>query len=271
MPSLYEVLRESLRATTVPSSLTTVIDGPHLGREAARPSRTSEPLGTLGDPISTASSTRDALRRARVGHDRGAPLRRAGRGERDDGDGLHRVVRAAAADAHLRCGRLHRRARTGGQGPRLPGRRLRRARGVRHPDALPDGRRGDGRLAQPVLDRVGGALGPRDAVCVLTHDPKFDVPAVIGALGDRRRLHRRDGLAARPTPSGSSVCVEEGVDNAELRRARDVADRARHRRPLPGGDRGVDLRRDHRPAHRPHATVPPRPIRARSTEGVLDG
>ena len=29
---------------------------------------------------------------------------------------------------------------------------------------------------------VGGDLGPRDAVCVLTHDAKFDVPAVIGAL-----------------------------------------------------------------------------------------
>ena len=25
-------------------------------------------------------------------------------------------------------------------------------------------------------------LGPRDAVCILTHDPKFDVPAVQGAL-----------------------------------------------------------------------------------------
>ncbi|MFM8994294.1 MAG: XdhC family protein, partial [Actinomycetota bacterium] len=25
-------------------------------------------------------------------------------------------------------------------------------------------------------------LGPRDAVCILTHDPKFDVPAIQGAL-----------------------------------------------------------------------------------------
>jgi xanthine dehydrogenase accessory factor len=28
----------------------------------------------------------------------------------------------------------------------------------------------------------GARLGPRDAVCILTHDPKFDVPAVRGAL-----------------------------------------------------------------------------------------
>src|ERR671916_452563 len=47
-----------------------------------------------------------------------------------------------------------------------------------------------------LLEEVGPSLGPRDAVCVLTHDPKFDVPAVIeslktdagylGAMGSRR-------------------------------------------------------------------------------------
>src|SRR5690606_34894054 len=44
-------------------------------------------------------------------------------------------------------------------------------------------------------------LGPRDAVCVLTHDTKFDVPALkvalnrptgyVGALGSRRTQERR--------------------------------------------------------------------------------
>lgn len=34
----------------------------------------------------------------------------------------------------------------------------------------------------PVLTARGADLGPRDAVCILTHDPKFDVPAVQGAL-----------------------------------------------------------------------------------------
>jgi xanthine dehydrogenase accessory factor len=47
-----------------------------------------------------------------------------------------------------------------------------------------------------VLSRVGPSLGPRDAVCVLTHDHKFDVPAIeaalatevgyLGAMGSRR-------------------------------------------------------------------------------------
>jgi xanthine dehydrogenase accessory factor len=34
----------------------------------------------------------------------------------------------------------------------------------------------------PVFQERGATLGPRDAVCILTHDPKFDVPAVQGAL-----------------------------------------------------------------------------------------
>ncbi len=33
-----------------------------------------------------------------------------------------------------------------------------------------------------LLERVGADLGPRDAVCVLTHDNKFDVPAIMAAL-----------------------------------------------------------------------------------------
>lgn len=35
----------------------------------------------------------------------------------------------------------------------------------------------------PMFERRGSTLGPRDAVCILTHDPKFDVPAIQGALG----------------------------------------------------------------------------------------
>jgi xanthine dehydrogenase accessory factor len=35
----------------------------------------------------------------------------------------------------------------------------------------------------PVFAERGAALGARDAVCILTHDPKFDVPAIAGALG----------------------------------------------------------------------------------------
>ncbi len=51
------------------------------------------------------------------------------------------------------------------------------------------------------LTKIGGGLGPRDAVCVLTHDPKFDVPALmaalatdagyVGAMGSRRTHDER--------------------------------------------------------------------------------
>lgn len=35
------------------------------------------------------------------------------------------------------------------------------------------------------LRAAGADLGPRDVVCVLTHDPKFDVPAIVAALETR--------------------------------------------------------------------------------------
>jgi xanthine dehydrogenase accessory factor len=68
-----------------------------------------------------------------------------------------------------------------------------------------------------LLEKVGGELTPRDAVCVLTHDPKFDVPAVIealktdvgylGAMGSRRTTDDRNRRLA-----------DEGVGPDELAR-----------------------------------------------------
>jgi xanthine dehydrogenase accessory factor len=37
----------------------------------------------------------------------------------------------------------------------------------------------------PVFTERGHSLSARDAVCILTHDPKFDVPAIQGALATR--------------------------------------------------------------------------------------
>ena len=61
--------------------------------------------------------------------------------------------------------------------------------------------------------RSATTLGPRDAVCVLTHDEKFDVPAIVGALADPRRLPRCDGEPRGRTPSGSQRLREAGVDD----------------------------------------------------------
>jgi xanthine dehydrogenase accessory factor len=76
------------------------------------------------------------------------------------------------------------------------------------------------------LAKVGPELGPRDAVCVLTHDPKFDVPAIVaaletevgylGAMGSRRTHTERivrlreagvsdEGLARVMAPIGLDI------------------------------------------------------------------
>jgi xanthine dehydrogenase accessory factor len=76
------------------------------------------------------------------------------------------------------------------------------------------------------LEKIGEELGPRDAVCVLTHDTKFDVPAIVGSLATRvgylgamgsRRTHDKrtqrlreagvtdDGLARIHAPIGLDI------------------------------------------------------------------
>jgi xanthine dehydrogenase accessory factor len=76
------------------------------------------------------------------------------------------------------------------------------------------------------LAEVGASLHCRDAVCVLTHDPKFDVPAIVaalatdvgylGAMGSRRTHEERsarlreagvseDGLARVMGPIGLDI------------------------------------------------------------------
>jgi xanthine dehydrogenase accessory factor len=68
-----------------------------------------------------------------------------------------------------------------------------------------------------LLDRVGPDLGAADAVCVLTHDAKFDVPAIVGALATdvgylgamgSRRTHEKRVERLR----------DEGVTDEELAR-----------------------------------------------------
>jgi len=69
------------------------------------------------------------------------------------------------------------------------------------------------------LSSIGDMLGPKDALCVLTHDHKFDVPAIavalrtrvgyIGVLGSRRTHERRRQLLS-----------EAGVGEAGMLRLR---------------------------------------------------
>ena len=106
-----------------------------------------------------------------------------------------------------------------------------------------------------LLEREGATLGPADAVCVLTHDAKFDVPALVAALGTdagyigamgSRRTHAARVERLREAGVGPG---RPGPDPGSHRPG--------HRCPHPGGDRRVHLRGDHRGSDRPDRGVPP--------------
>jgi xanthine dehydrogenase accessory factor len=70
-----------------------------------------------------------------------------------------------------------------------------------------------------LLRRVGGGLTARDAVCVLTHDAKFDVPALVAALATD--VGYIGAMGSRRTHAERIVRLEEaGVDAASLLRIR---------------------------------------------------
>ena len=68
-----------------------------------------------------------------------------------------------------------------------------------------------------LLDEVGGSLGPRDAVCVLTHDNKFDVPAITHAL--RTDVGYIGVMGSRKTHDNRTMRLREaGVTDTEFER-----------------------------------------------------
>lgn len=67
------------------------------------------------------------------------------------------------------------------------------------------------------LAKVGPTLGERDAVCVLAHDPKFDVPAILAALGTRVGYIGAMG-SRRTTAERAERLREAGVDERAMER-----------------------------------------------------
>jgi xanthine dehydrogenase accessory factor len=67
------------------------------------------------------------------------------------------------------------------------------------------------------LKSLGDALTSRDAVCVLTHDSKFDVPAIVAALGTG--VGYLGALGSRRTHADRLARLREaGVSEGELAR-----------------------------------------------------
>ena len=68
-----------------------------------------------------------------------------------------------------------------------------------------------------LVGRMSDTLGPRDAICVLTHDPKFDVPTIRAALASR--VGYLGAMGSRRTHSTRLARLrEEGVDDESLAR-----------------------------------------------------
>lgn len=68
-----------------------------------------------------------------------------------------------------------------------------------------------------LLEKVGPSLTERDAVCVLTHDHKFDVPAIVAALGTGAGYIGAMG-SRRTHAERVERLREAGVDDAALAR-----------------------------------------------------
>jgi xanthine dehydrogenase accessory factor len=186
--TIYETLRDSLRAEQ-PVALATVIEGPGTGNKLlVRPD--AEPLGSLGNPDLDRVAGRDALAELEAGRTGVRHYGSAGEANPDEAGvvPVHVFIESYAQPPQMLIfgavdftAALARVAKVLGYRVTVCDAREVFATKRRFPMADEVVVEWPNRL----LERVGPALGPRDAVCVLTHDPKFDVPAIEGALRSR--------------------------------------------------------------------------------------
>ena len=213
--SIYEQLRDLLRAEE-PVALATVVNGPQPGAKLlVRPE--GEPVGELGDPGLDRVVGRDARAQLQAGltstrhyGPHGEARERAVEVFIESFAPPPRMIIFGAVDFTAALARA----------AKLLGYRVTvcDARAVfATPQRFPMADEVVNDWPHRYLAKVGEELGPRDAVCVLTHDHKFDVPAItaaleteagyIGAMGSRRTHTDRVRRLS-----------EEGVDDATLDR-----------------------------------------------------
>ncbi len=221
---LYETLAAALRADE-PVALATVIAGVGRGaRLLVRPGR--EVLGSLGNSDLDEVATRDVLGELELGQ---TCVRHYGAGGEQRMDDLTLFVESFAPQPRMLIfgavdftASLARVAKVLGYKVVVCDARKVFATPKRFPMA------DEIRVEWPddVFDAYGERLRPVDAVCILTHDTKFDVPAVvrslrtdvgyIGVMGSRRTHTRRverlrevgvdeEGLARLMAPIGLDI------------------------------------------------------------------
>jgi xanthine dehydrogenase accessory factor len=191
---VYDAFRDALRAEE-PVALATIIDGPNLGAKLlVRPE--GAPEGGLGDPGLDRVVARDARGQLHAGltstrhyGPHGEARERAVEIFIESFAPPPRMIIFGAVDFTAALARA----------AKLLGYRVTvcDARAVfATPQRFPVADEVVNDWPHRYLAKVGEDLGPRDAVCVLTHDHKFDVPAItaaletnvgyIGAMGSRR-------------------------------------------------------------------------------------
>ncbi len=177
---VYEALRGALRAEE-PVALATMIEGPEIGAKLlVRPD--APPVGTLGDPDLDRVVGRDAQGELEAGLTSTRHY------------GVHGEAREQAVAVFIESfappprlvifGAVDFTAALVGAG-KLLGYRV-TVCDARAVFATPQRFRAADEVVNDWPDRylakIGPDLGARDAVCVLTHDAKFDVPALVAAL-----------------------------------------------------------------------------------------
>lgn len=213
--SIFDVLSDAL-ATETPVALATVVEGPHAGAKLlVRPGE--EPLGSLGQADLDRVVTRDAVGELAAGI---TSVRNYGPNGEARQDEVKVFIESFAAPPQMLIfgavdftAALCRVAKVLGYRVTVCDARPVFATRQRFPladDLVVD-------WPHRLLDKVGPDLGPRDAVCVLTHDPKFDVPAVIGALATKAGYIGAMG-SRRTTKERADRLRAEGVTEAELER-----------------------------------------------------
>jgi xanthine dehydrogenase accessory factor len=214
-PGIYEALRDALR-DEVPVALATVVEGPHPGAKLLV-RRGSPTLGSLGDPDLDRVVARDTSAELDAGLT--ATRRYGPHGEaREETVQVFiesfapppRLIIFGAVDftaALARAGKLL------GYRVTVCDARAVFATVARFPMADEIVNDWPDRYLAKVADR----LGPRDAVCVLTHDVKFDVPAIVAALDTA--VGYLGAMGSRRTHDARVQRLREaGVDDAGLAR-----------------------------------------------------